>query len=185
MAQIYLHSLLSLMLLAQSVLYEPDKRPDLIAFALDGFDPGINRSIGEDDAAKKILQRFGKPRQMKSRQEASKREPGGINDINTWHYDGLEIITLGWVGYSEQWVEKITLTSPNFKLKFGLKIGSPKSAFTKLLGQPWREEPGLVQYWATYYESREGVAFVSHPYLDIEFDAENRAKKITWRFGSD
>jgi hypothetical protein len=183
MTQIFLHSLLSLMLLAQSVLYDPE-RPDLVAFAYDGFDPGINRSIGGGDADKKILQRFGQPRLVECRLEPEKREPVIVNEVKTWHYDGLEIVTTGSVKSLARGIEQISLTNPAYKLKFGLKIGSPKAAFIKRLGRPWREEPRLIQYPAIYHASSEGVAFVSEPELDIEFDAKDRAKKITWTYGS-
>ena len=175
----------SLMLLMTPILYDPE-RPELVAFGFDGFDPGINRLLGGENTTERIFQRFGQPRRVESRQEPDRREPGGISEIKTWHYDGLEIITSGWVGYPEQWLKKITLTSPKYKLKFGLAIGAPKEAFIRRLGPPQPSKKKVsdsIGYSAYIYKSEEGAVFVSHSVVNIWFDKEDRAKKITWTYG--
>lgn len=189
--QIYLYGVFSLVLLAQSVPYEPNTRPNLIAFGFDGFDPGINRSIDASDTREKLLQRFGEPRKLEMRKEPDKRDPTVLHvEVCTWQWEGLEIITARPIlhpGYDEpnRWIKQITLIGPRYKLKFGLSIGSPREAFIEKLGRPWREGPEIIRYWADYYASEGGASFVSRPVFYIEFDGQNRANRITWTFKAD
>ncbi len=183
--QIYLYSLLYFVLLAADVTYDSE-RPDLVAFAFDGFDPGINRLIGEGDATEKILQRFGQPRTVKTRTEPDGREPGVVREVETWRYDGLEIIMFGDVDRPERWLKQITLTSPSYELKLGLSIGSAKEAFIERLGppNPWRSKPNVFEYPTGYYGAEGSVAVGSSLSVYIYFDKRNQAEKIVWRYGA-
>ncbi len=182
--QIYLYSLLYFVLLAADVTYDSE-RPDLVAFAFDGFEPGIATLISKGDAREKILQRFGQPRTVETQTEPD-REPGIVNEVETWRYEGLEIITSRPTYGSRRWLKRITLTSPSYKLKFGLSIGSPKEAFIKRLGppNPWRSKPNVFEYPTAYYGAEGSVAVGGSLSLYIYFDKRNRAEKIVWRYGA-
>ena len=183
MASIYLSSLLSVALFGQ-----PPVGGDLIAFGFDGFDPGINRSISASNTKEKLVQRFGKPNELKMKKEPHKRDPTVLHvEIYTWQWEGLEIITarpILYEGYDKphQWIKEITLISPNYKLKFGLSIGARREAFIEQLGQPFREAPQSIRYRAEYYASEGGASFVSRLRVSVEFDGEGWAKKIIWRY---
>lgn len=168
--QAYLHSLLSLMLLAAVGTDDPN-RPGLVDFAFDGFEPSIGH--GEGKAIEKIYYRFGQARHVEVRLEPDDREPGVTNEVKTWHYDGLEIITSGSVLTLGRWIDKITLTSPKYKLKFGLSIGARREDFLAKLGRPSNEGPKAMGYWA------------QHTVVNIWFDEEDRAEKITWEYFAD
>lgn len=178
-----LYGLLAVALLAQPIAYNPDERPDLIAFGFDGFDPGIDRHIDASDTREKLLQRFGQPRKLEMRKEPHRRDPTVLYvEVYTWQYDGLEIITTRpvlYAGYEKpnQWIDKITLTNPDYQLKFGLRIGSPREAFIEKFGQPGKETASSITYWATYYGTDGRVTFRSHPRIYIEFDDKNGQKK--------
>ncbi len=184
MSSVYLSGLLSVALLAQ-----PAMSDDLIRFGWDGFEPGINRAIGQSDTKKKLLQRFGEPCELDMRKEPHKRDPTILHvEVYTWQWEGLEIVTtrpILFKGYDKpkQYVRRITLTSPTYSLKFGLAIGAPRAAFIEKLGPPHSEEPKAMEYETELYTSEGGAAFVYRPFINIWFDEQDRAKKITWQYG--
>ena len=153
----------------------PAMSDDAIAFALDGFEPEVTRP-GELDAKKKLLWRFGQPSRLDMRKEPHKRDPTVLHvEIYTWQWEGLEIITRQSIGFEDydkpiQYIESITLTSPKYTLKFGLAIGAARAAFIEKLGRPSSEGPKAMSY--------ESYA----PVVNIWFDEQNQAKKITWQF---
>ena len=162
-------------LIAGGATYEPDRR-DLIAFAVDGFDPGI-RMTG-DDATETLLKRFGQPLKVDKRSGPDSREPWVITEVEIWHYDGLQIAISGDLGFKKRWIPHITLTSPEYKLKFGLAIGSPKDAFIERLGPPHSS-----------YSDAERFSYVGTDLdvydLDIYFDKSGNANKIVWKASID
>lgn len=178
MTQTYLASLLFLVLLGAvgtaDGAYDLE-RPSLLEFAFDGFDPNIGH--GQGKAIEKIYYRFGQARRADVRTEPDAREPGITNEVKTWYYDGLEIITSGSVLTLGRGIAKITLTSPDYKLKFGLSIGSPQEAFLEKLGPP---HPTLIDTDSSM------VGYIGqHSFVYIYFDKQNRAKKIVWEYSSD
>ena len=163
---------------------------DLVTFAFDGFEPGINRFIGEADAHQKIVDRFGQPQRVESAQQDNPAL-GMATEIRTWQYDGLSIVTSGATGYPQRWINEITLTSPKYPLKFGLSIGSPRNAFVARLGSPktdsWYTRTSPIEYSAAYgnMESRkdEGqIAVHAQSHVKIFFDRNARANKIAWKY---
>jgi hypothetical protein len=146
------------------------QRRDLATFAFDGFDPGILPSDG--DAAKKLVERFGLPLKVERKRRAHGREPGTIIEVEIWRYDGLEVDIWGDYGSTKRWISQITLTSPKYKLKFGLAIGSPKKAFVERLGPP---NPNYDK--SDHFSYLAGPEYVS---VDIYFDKSGLATKIVW-----
>ncbi|GMQ89807.1 MAG: hypothetical protein BMS9Abin10_0141 [Gammaproteobacteria bacterium] len=159
------------LLIAGGATYDPDPA-DLITFAFDGFDPGI--PVTDGDAAKKLVERFGLPLNVDKRSGPDSREPGVITEVETWYYDGLEISIWGDYGSAKRWIGGITLTSPKYKLKFGLAIGSPKKAFVERLGppNPYNSNAERFSYVGTDLDVYD---------LDIYFDKASRATKIVWK----
>ena len=155
----------------------PAMSDDAITFALDGFEPEVTRP-GELDAKKKLLRRFGQPSRLDMRKEPHKRDPTVRHvEIYTWQWEGLEIITRQSIGFEDydkpiQYIESITLTSPKYTLKFGLAIGAARAAFIKKLDRPSSEGPKAMSYWNEPYG----------PVVNIWFDEQDRAKKITWQY---
>ena len=173
MSSVCIAGLVSIALLAQPAISD-----DLIAFGFDGFHPGINRSFSASDTKEKLLQRFGKPRTLEMRKQLD-RDPTVLHiEVYTWQWEGLEIITarpILYEGYDKptQWIEKIILTSPKYKLKFDLSIGAHRKAFIEALGQPPSQGPKAMGYWD----------HSSGPVVNIWFDEQDRAKRITWQYG--
>ena len=129
---------------AGSVATEPrDKNQaiNLERFANNGFDPSIPcyHIDCEVPAAKPIremlLDRFGQPERSRSWQKPNPREARTIDEYTAWEYPGLTIITVT-SGSPHAWLRSITLSSPNYKLGHGLKIGLPFFEFTKVIGEP-------------------------------------------------
>ncbi len=167
---------------------------DLVTFAFDGFEPGINRFIGEADAHQKIVGRFGKPQRVESAAQQDQPAPGMATEIRTWQYDGLSIVTSGSTGYPQRWIRQITLTSPEYPLQFGLSIGSSRDAFVEKLGQPkrrsWYTVTDPIEYSATYqgievHEKEREIVVHSTVHIKIFFDKDSRANKIVWKYSDE
>jgi hypothetical protein len=166
---------------------EPE-RPELMAFAHDGFTPGMH--IGNGDAKEKVLRRFGKPNPTDRVQSTIQGEPRTVGLFYTkyWYYDGLEIRLGQPVGATNTWVRQIILTSPDYRLKFGLSIGAKRSQFLAVLGAPyqpsWRVKPtgDSLIYSSEYEGSEDGVAIATRSRVHIFFDDEYRAEKIVWEY---
>lgn len=156
------------LLLAGAVTHDQD----LTTFAFDGFDPGIGAT---EDAPKKLVARFGLPSRVDKRSGPDGREPGVITEVETWRYDGLEVVIWGDYGSTKRWISQITLTSPKYKLKFGLTIGSSREAFAERLGppNPHLSHPELYSYL--------GGSTGTYASVDIYFDKSGRATKIVWK----
>ncbi len=166
----------------------PAMSDDLIRFGWDGFEPGIDRAIGSSNTKEKLLQRFGKPSKLDIREEPHKRDPTILHvEVYTWHWEGLEITTtrpILYEGYDDpvQFVKRITLTSLKYPLKFGLAIGAPRAAFIEKLGRPSSEGPKAMGYQTEFYAGEGGATFLHRPVVNIWFDEQDHAKKITWQY---
>ena len=160
---------------------------DEFLFGFDGFDPKIGRRISDGDAIEKIYHRFGPPRRVEVKTKPDERD-GVINEVKTWHWEGLEIVTSGPIRLLGRWIERITLTGQQYKLKFGLSIGSPREAFIEKLGCPHRltkGDPARLVYVSSYSAGEDGVAVASHSQIYIDFDKQDRAEKIIWEYFTD
>lgn len=152
---------------------------NLESFANNGFDPSIpcfhvdvdckpheKKSIPE-----RILDRFGQPESSTSWQKPNRREPV-IDEYTSWEYQGLTIITVT-SGSPSAWLRSITLTSPHYKLRHGLKIGLPFSEFTKVIGEPRpsyakrKDTPVYASYWA---------------WVTFKLDSDERVRQVTWDY---
>jgi hypothetical protein len=162
--------------------HDPE-RPALVAFAHDGFAPGMR--VARGDAKEKLLQRFGKPKPTGRVQSTIEGGRAGPTRTMYLYYDGLEIRLGQVVGDSNIWLRKIILTNPGYKLKFGLSIGAKRSQFLAVLGPP--NDPsstkfGSLVYYSEYYGSENGVPAASRSRVDISFDQEDQAQKIVWEY---
>jgi hypothetical protein len=171
---------------------EPE-RPALSVFGFDGFEPGIGTRVAPRHAKENVLQRFGKPNPTDRVLSTIESDRFGLIQTTYWYYDGLEIwITQQPPGSASSWFRKIILTSPAYKLKFGLSIGVKRDQFLATLGPPYRR-PSVVKptaenpliYYSDYEWSDNDVAIGSHSGVEIFFDQQDRAEKIVWEYYSD
>jgi hypothetical protein len=156
-------------------------------FADNGFEPKIEGLRVDGGISKNdIIKRFGKP----LKDSSIKTKGSDPDEILTWEYKGLTIILYRPMDSSEgtdyYWISKIMLTNPDYSLKYGLKIGEPRSAFLKQLGNPGQEIGRLLIYNTDNYSPiSENVSFAGHIQVSIEFDKEDKAKKIIWGYSWD
>jgi hypothetical protein len=159
---------------------EPE-RPALSVFGFDGFEPGIGTRIAPRHAKETVLQRFGKPNPTDRVLSTIESDRFGLVQTTYWYYDGLEIwITQQPPGSSGSWLRKIILTSPAYKLKFGLSIGAKRSQFLATLSPP--DRAGGKSFGSLDYFVSRGL---SGARVQILFDQEDRAEKIVWEYSTD
>jgi hypothetical protein len=165
----------------------PNCKPELLAFAIDGFQPGTK--LMESDLAG-IRSRFGEPREIE--------EKRAYWDIDVqiipieWKYDGFVIKTENYrdgipagntfkpgpvkVGNH---VTGIVLTSAKYPLRHGLKIGSTRQEVIRLFGFPsklYREYPQAKEF------PYRNLPMPSTFNVDVEitFDVHDAIEKILW-----
>jgi hypothetical protein len=161
---------------AGSAAAEPrDKRQaiNLERFANNGFDPSIPCFHVDCEPQEKkpirerLLERFGQPQSSRPWQEPNPREAGTIDEYTAWEYQGLTIITV------TSWLRSITLTSPNYKLRHGLRIGLPFSEFTKVIGEPH----------PSYTKRKDAPVYApKRAWLRFKLDRDERVREITWDY---
>ncbi len=156
-------------------------------FADNGFEPKIEGLKVEGGISKNdIIKRLGKP----LKDSSTKTKGSDPNEILTLEYKGLTIILNRPVdsgsGPDYYWILKIILTSPNHALKYGLKIGQSRQAFLKELGNPDKQINGSFIYSVDNYAPiADNVSYAGHIQISIEFDKEDKARKIVWEYGWD
>jgi hypothetical protein len=160
------------------------KKTKVESFARYGFEPEIpgvqaDGKVLMDD----VLKRFGEDVRTKYETGPDGREPQVINELATLEYPGLTIRVWRNDHMPERRykISAIMLTSPEYRLKYGLRVGQPKTAFLKVLGAPndlespknYKDNGVLLAYEA-------GVDPDEKVVVRIEFDQNDLATKITW-----
>jgi hypothetical protein len=156
-------------------------------FLWDPFEPPLGRSMVLGDALEKIVCRFGEPLSTTTR-------PGYDHTGNTepterlLRYDGLVII----VGVSENeaqsWIRSVEISSDDYGLKYGLKIGSSSNDVLDALAPSrfintaeqltmsddvWEMHPGNSE------QSSREVLGESYMEVTFDLDGDNKVTNIT------
>lgn len=161
-------------------------RTKIQSFAHNGFEPEIY-GIRIDGAVSKesIIKRFGNPLKAMSKEEPDLREPGIINEILNYEYQGL-IIKMERPTYSSTyWISEIILISSDYNLKYGLKIGQSKSVFLRQLGNHEKGNGKSLIYNVDIYATIGDIDFAQHATVTIEFNEREKAEKISWYYFAD
>jgi len=159
-------------------------------FADNGFEPSIPGLRVEGAIEKEnIIKRFGAPLQKKIWKEPDPREPMVVEEFASWEYAGLTITTVTPLPGKHTWIKDITLTSPDYALKYGLHVGMHVSKFIKTIGKPndpYRPRKDEVLYY--YLENSAnmgGIMFLGHIHITLESDKNGAVRKIVWSYLSD
>jgi hypothetical protein len=163
----------------------------LTLFAFSVFD-GLQLAHRADGAVEEavILKHLGHPSAIKELQESDKREPGLANRYRTYIYEGLEITTVTpQAGKSPgTWLERIVVTSQQYRLSSGLHIGEPIASFIQVLGEaeaPFDRDKGEVKYYAETIQMLDGVTFAGHVTITFTIDKNEKVKAISWWYWAD
>ncbi len=103
--------------------------------------------------AKELFTRFGEP-VVKSVQEMPHRDPHPdypYIEIITWQFPGMLIEVITYPPSETHQPElvllgRVEISSPQYALKHGLRIGQPASSFVSLLGNPNRQDDEKIEY---------------------------------------
>ena len=150
-------------------------KTEVAAFVNIGFEPGIPGLLGNCGVSQdSILTRFGQP--VKTSKKQKTREPAGVAlEYLSFEYSGLIIELARRLDSQETWITSIELSNPTYLLKYGLRVGQAKSAFTKVLGAPYYED--VANQFISYEARAKGYP---PNQVTIRFDQDDRAKEITW-----
>jgi hypothetical protein len=124
-------------------------------FACEVFEPKLETICyyepGFDPTA--IVKRFGKNVKGFRTWSEPERSPGYEYLIAEWDYGGMAIVTATYMTLSSgprTWLKSISITSPDYQLKHGLRVGMPYAKFLEVLGRPHpnskRQQNGVIYY---------------------------------------
>ena len=147
-------------------------------FAVDPFYPAFQKELALERYAKQeILKRFGQPLKEEAVIKPNYRDPGGVDGIeySTLYYEGMviRVITdmtpINHIPHTPSYVKEIQITSPKYKLVYGLSIGTDKKHYIDSLGKEYNEDLGALVFDASIY----------HRIL-IKFSDAGKSESITW-----
>lgn len=172
---------------------EPSPRrfnAEIREFAFDGFEPGTQLF---DQDLNYVRDRFGEPKEIVVHEDKAYWNIDVQIIPKEWRYEGFKVLsrnTRDPIGEGPKWtlgpvkvgtrVIGIELTSPKYKLKYGLRIGSTKEDVIRLFGYPG-------QVYREYPESKtfpyNGVPNQRHYEMNVvfEFDSKDRIRSIRWK----
>lgn len=165
-----------LILLAVSGVSSADENPKFKVFAYQIFEPELEgvRCRNTFDP-RNIINRFGQRGvDTKRWDEPDFREPGVTNYYMRWTYPGLSFQTsTHFTLYGPStWLSRIEVTSPDYSLQFGLRIGMEYGDFERRLGIPEHARINL-----SYNSGAIAVKF--------SLDEEHKVRKLTFYCTSD
>lgn len=184
------------------VVRAPEQQKRLDEFCYQIFDSPIFDADKSEKNAPKVrnrritpkvlLEQFGDP-VKRTTKPMLVREPGiDEGDQVVWYYPGmiLEMTassdTRDMEASRPLAFERVTIFSPEYELKHGLRIGQPKSEFIAVLGPPdhaYKNTMGYHQEGAYGSGSNQFKIFIiiRYPYaVAMEVDAKGHISKIEW-----
>lgn len=152
----------------------------LQAFALDPFEKPIGDSKGSVGERAKLLERFGRP----NKQESS-RFPDRTSDLMLTYmflqYDGVAFHVIEDEDHKHSWIERIEITGNSHALKYGLHIGSTRSAVISLF-QPadYLVDKNPMRLSTNGVQNPPNMAVWEGPTIDvaIDFDSTDLVTRI-------
>ena len=159
------------------------ERKALESFVRNGFEPEIPGIQADGKVLiDNVIKRFGEP-------VVTRNKTVDDGEEVTLEYAGLTIQLWrnGQFPTKMYWSSTIKLTSPQYRLKYGLGIGQPKAAFLEVLGPPNDPEaPEYYRYKDQYKDKRQPLGYEvggdesQHFVVFIYFDDNNVATRIIW-----
>ena len=134
-------------------------------------------------------ERFGQPLRTEKREEYDDPTYKVIRE--SIFYDGFEIVISrgvedppsGWT-----WLNRVRISSPDFALRHGLRIGEPFKKYEEILG-PWRGERSVnsssVSFYAGGYGEPGGVTHAAHATVTLHIDAEGAVTEVEIDYWAD
>ena len=128
-------------------------------------------------AKDELIKRFGQPLKEESVIKPNYRDPGGVDGIehSTLYYDGMTIrvITnmtpINRIPHTPSYIKEMHITSPKYKLVFGLSIGTNKKQYIDNLGNKYLEDGDALIFNESIYHS-----------ISIKFSDKGESESITW-----
>lgn len=163
---------------------DANKQKALESFAKYGFDPEIPGIQADGKVLiDNVVTRFGEDVRTKYETGPDGREPQVINELATLEYPGLTIRVWRNDHMPERRykISSIVLTSPQYRLKYGLGIDQSKALFLKVLGAPnYPESPKNYKDNGQPLSYEVGTDPDEKVDVTIYFDQNNDATEIRW-----
>lgn len=167
-----------------------DHRARLDALGWEIFEPkipGFERGYWRVKS-KELFARFGEP-VVRSSRKVQHRDPGP-NDppyfqVITWQFPGM-LLEVGAYPPSEApdlvWLRRIEISSPQYTLKHGLRVGQPVSSLVSLLGNPNRQDDQKIEYLIEDWIKLENSTLIATYQIRIFPDEKSNVQTIlfTW-----
>ena len=182
---------------AESCSPTPDQKARLDQFGYDVFQsslPGLENQSGEV-SRRMLVERFGQPlRRVLALGRYGDGRTGDDTSIpwTTWYFRGLAFAMSRvpakhhGVGKAELVVVGVSVTSPVYILKDGLRVGESRSRFIQVLGPPTYQDRRRVRYDVENAARIAPDDYEIEPYqIQMDLDGRDRVRRIVWSWWSD
>ena len=182
---------------AESRSPTPDQKERLDQFGYDVFQtslPGLIDQSGKV-SQRMLVDRFGQPvRRASALGRYGDRRSGESTAIHwtTWYFPGLAF-AMSQVPAQHNGARKanlivvgVSVTSPSYILRNGLRVGEARSRFLQVLGPPTYQDRKRLRYDVENAARIAPDEFEIQPYqIDMDLDAHDRVRRIVWSWWSD
>ncbi|MFQ6022507.1 MAG: hypothetical protein ACE5NW_07280 [Acidiferrobacterales bacterium] len=166
------------------------ERMDALAYEI--FEPKVPglEYHGRGVNSKDLFERFGEPVTI-SIETWRHRDPppGGPAEIEglTWQFPRMIVKTVSYPPSADHRPEKVLITaidisSANYALKHGLRIGQPASTFISILGEPNYRNNQKLEYLVEDWIELENRTHIDSYQIHMFLDNEGKVEKIVWRW---
>jgi len=182
---------------AESYSPTPDQKGRLDQFGYDVFQASLPGLIDQSRkvSQRMLVDRFGQPVWRASALgRYGDRRSGESAAIHwtTWYFPGLAF-AMSQVPAERNGVRKanlivvgVSVTSPGYLLRNGLRVGEARSRFLQVLGPPTYQDRKRLRYDVENAARVAPDEYEIEPYqIDMDLDAHDRVRRIVWSWWSD
>lgn len=135
----------------------PDQIPE-DASAYDpeatAYEPGVSLSALLDGVRRRpetppqlpVLDRLNEPRSVDERPHENIHEPGRIDTVRTYHYDGLQLTFYTGADEGKQIVTDLRVSEPGYETAEGIHVGTSHDSLLSARGEPNSVEGDTLSY---------------------------------------
>ncbi len=175
----------------------PEQKQRLDQFGYEVFQASLSDLMDRSGevSEKALVERFGRPLRRFSvlgRQDDPQAGQPSATQWITWYFRGLAL-EMSHAPPMHSGLESgpmvivgVSVTSPNYVLKHGLRVGEARSRFITVLGPPTYQDRQRVRYDVENAARVSPDEFDVAPYqIEMDLDAHDKVRRIVWSWWSD
>ncbi|MHB8455548.1 MAG: hypothetical protein ACYDDO_12815 [Acidiferrobacterales bacterium] len=175
----------------------PEQKQRLDQFGYEVFQTNLSDLMDQSGevSERALVERFGRPLRRFSelgRHDDPQAELPSATQWTTWYFRGLALemshapSMRSGLQSGPLVIVGVSVTSPDYVLKHGLRVGEARSRFITVLGPPTYQDRQRVRYDVENAARVSPDEFDVAPYqIEMDLDANDRVRRIVWSWWSD